>query len=96
MDEVRAEVDRIDQLLVELIAERQLYMAEAARIKQDRDSVHDAVRIEDVIDKVKARALEAGLSLDIAEPVWRELISRSIAFEFEEWDRIRKPAKKTG
>ena len=90
MSEVRAEVDRIDRLLVELIAERQTYMAAAARIKNDRDTVHDEARIEEVIEKVKVRATQAGLSLEIAEPVWRELIKQSIAYEFQEWDRLRK------
>lgn len=96
MTEVRAEVDRIDQLLIALIAERQGYMSEAARIKQDRDTVYDEARIEDVVAKIKARAEAAGLSVDIAEPVWRELIKQCIAFEFEEWDRLRAPTEKTG
>lgn len=96
MTEVREEVDRIDRLLVALIAERQGYMSEAARIKQDRDTVHDDARIEDVIAKVKERAELSGLSVDIAEPVWREMIKRCIEFEFEEWDRMREPAEKTG
>ena len=96
MQDVRAEVDRIDRLLVALIAERQGYMSEAARIKQDRNVVHDDARIEDVVAKVKAFATEMGLSHDIAEPVWREMISRCIAFEFEEWDRLRAPDQKTG
>lgn len=96
MREVRVEVDRIDRLLVALIAERQGYMSEAARIKQDRNVVHDDARIEDVVAKVKALATEMGLSHDIAEPVWREMISRCIAFEFDEWDRLREPDQKTG
>lgn len=96
MQDVRAEVDRIDRLLVALIAERQGYMSEAARIKQDRNVVHDDARIEDVVAKVKAFATEMGLSHEIAEPVWREMISRCIAFEFEEWDRLRAPDQKTG
>ena len=96
MSDVRAEVDRIDRLLVALIAERQGYMSEAARIKQDRNVVHDDARIEDVVAKVKAFASEMGLSVDIAEPVWREMIKQCIAFEFEEWDRLRAPTEKTG
>ena len=96
MQDVRAEVDRIDRLLVALIAERQGYMSEAARIKQDRNVVHDDARIEDVVAKVKSFATEMGLSHEIAEPVWREMISRCIAFEFEEWDRLRAPDQKTG
>lgn len=96
MAEVRTEVDRIDHLLVALIAERQGYMSEAARIKQDRDTVYDEARIEDVIAKIKEIAEQAGLSFDIAEPVWREMIKQCIAFEFEEWDRLRAPDQKTG
>jgi len=96
MQDVRTEVDRIDRLLVALIAERQGYMSEAARIKQDRNVVHDEARIEDVVAKVKALASEMGLSHAIAEPVWREMISRCIAFEFDEWDRLRAPDQKTG
>lgn len=96
MAEVRVEVDRIDRLLVALLAERQGYMGEAARIKQDRDKVYDEARIEDVVAKIKAQAEQAGLSVDIAEPVWRELIKQCIAHEFEEWDRLRAPTSKTG
>jgi isochorismate pyruvate lyase len=38
------------------------------------------------VQKVLARARDAGLSADIAEPVWRLLIERSIAHEFEKFD----------
>ncbi|PHS37281.1 MAG: chorismate mutase [Robiginitomaculum sp.] len=89
MDEVRAGVDAVDRELVALIVRRQAYMEAAARIKTDRAAVYDAVRIEDVVSKVKAEASRQGLSIDIAEPVWREMIKRSIAYEFEAWDRLR-------
>ena len=90
MTEVRQGVDAIDRILVELLAERQGYMDAAARIKTDRDGVRDRARIEDVVAKVKAAAREAGLSQAIAEPVWRTLIDRCIAYEFGVWDRIRE------
>lgn len=90
MTEVRQGVDAIDRMLVELLAERQGYMDAAARIKTDRRVVRDVARIEDVVAKVKAAAREAGLSEAIAEPVWRTLIDRCIAYEFEAWDRLRE------
>ncbi len=90
MAEVRQGVDALDRLLVTIIAERQGYMDAAARIKQDRGVVHDRARIEDVVTKVRAAAREAGLSEAIAEPVWRTMIDRCIAYEFGVWDRIRK------
>ena len=89
MTEVRAGVDSIDRKLVALIARRQAYMEAAARIKEDRDAVYDSVRIEDVVTKVKAEAVKQGLSVEIAEPVWREMIKQSIAYEFKVWDKLR-------
>ena len=90
MAEVREGVDALDRALVQLVAERQRYMDAAARIKPDRGVVRDEARIEDVVAKVKAAAREAGLSEDIAEPVWRLMIERCIAHEFVEWDRLRE------
>ncbi len=89
MAEVRHGVDALDRALVSLLAERQRYMDAAARIKPSRDVVHDDARIEDVVRKVLAAAGPAGLSPAIAEPVWRTLIDRCIAHEFDSWDRTR-------
>ena len=89
MPEVRVGVDALDRALVTLLAERQRYMDAAARIKGDRHAVHDQARIEDVVAKVKASARAAGLSEQIAEPVWRTLIDRCIAYEFGVWDKLR-------
>lgn len=89
MVEVRQGVDALDRALVALIAERQRYMEAAARIKPDRDAVHDDARIQDVVTKVLAAAEAHHLSPDIAEPVWRTLIDRCIAHEFGVYDRTR-------
>ncbi|MBA4801682.1 MAG: chorismate mutase [Euryhalocaulis sp.] len=90
MPEVRHEVDRLDRLLVRLIAERQTYMEAAARIKPDRNVVRDEARIRDVLEKVLAEAAKHGLSADIAEPVWRAMMEACIAHEFEAYDALRK------
>ena len=95
MADVRAGVDALDRELVRLMVTRQGYMSAAARIKTDRDTVHDAARIEDVVAKVLTEAERLGLSGDIAEPVWRKLIERCIAFEFDEWDELRKDKRKS-
>jgi isochorismate pyruvate lyase len=38
---------------------------------------------------VKAEAEKHGLSWSIAEPVWREMMERCIAYEFDVWDATR-------
>jgi len=89
MIEVREGVDALDRELVSLLVRRQAYMSAAARIKGSREAVYDAERIEDVVSKVLVEAARLGLSAEIAEPVWRELITQCIAFEFKKFDEIR-------
>lgn len=89
MLDVRAGVDEIDRMLVALITRRQGYMDAAARIKPSRSVVRDEARIQQVLDNVKAEAEKHGLSWTIAEPVWREMMERCIAYEFDVWDATR-------
>ena len=89
MSEVRAGVDAVDRALVALLARRQGYMGAAARIKPRAEDVRVPWRIEEVVQKVLAEAETQGLSARIAEPVWRELIERSIAYEAERWQALR-------
>jgi isochorismate pyruvate lyase len=96
MVDVRQGVDEIDRMLVALITRRQGYMDAAARIKTDRNVVRDEKRINDVLAKVKAECERQGLSFAaIAEPVWREMMERCIAYEFEAWDAIRTPERRS-
>lgn len=89
MADVRYEIDRLDRALVEMLVERQSFMDAAARIKGSRSVVHDRARIEDVVAKVIAESKRQGLSPAIAEPVWRTLIDRCIAYEFEAFDDLK-------
>lgn len=92
MAEVRAGVDAVDRQLVALLTTRQGYMGAAARIKPRASDVRVPWRIEEVVQNVLAEAARTGLSPRIAEPVWRELIERSIAFEAERWAALRGAA----
>jgi isochorismate pyruvate lyase len=94
MAEVREEIDRLDRILVALLAERQGYIEAAGRIKARQDEVRLPWRIEDVVSKVLAEAAKQGLSKRIAEPVWRELIDRCIAHEHEIWAEAHSQGKK--
>ena len=91
MADVRYEVDRLDRLLVEILAERQSFMDAAARIKPNREAVRDEPRIEQVVSNVLKASKEHGLAPEIAEPVWRLLVEKSIAYEFVSYDKRKKP-----
>ncbi|MFH1804965.1 MAG: chorismate mutase [Pseudomonadota bacterium] len=89
MKDVRANVDRVDRLLVALLAERLNYIEQAARIKPSRDAVRDEDRIEDVIAKVRAQSRIDGFDPDIAERLWRAMMEDFIDHEFITWDGLR-------
>ncbi len=92
MADIRSEIDRIDRILVHLLAERQTYIERAGHIKGSRDTVRDEARIEDVVSKVLSEARQAGLSADVAEAVWRTMVDRFIAHEFDVFDARKRPA----
>lgn len=79
--DVRSEIDRLDQELINLFAERHGYVIRMAAIKTDPHEAYDKARIETVIEKVRARALEKQLDEDQAELIWRTLIDWNVNFE---------------
>ena len=89
MTEVRAGVDDVDRQVVALLKRRFGYMDAAARIKPDRNAVRDEWRKSDVLSKVDAAAVEAGIDRYLIARLYEELIECSIAHEFEEFDRQR-------
>jgi isochorismate pyruvate lyase len=90
MKEVREEIDRVDRELVPLLLERLNYIAQAGHIKQDRDTVRDDWRIEDVVSKAKAVAAEEGGNQAYIDDIYRHLIEWSINHEFVVWDDVNK------
>ena len=80
-DDVRAEIDRVDQALLALFAERHRYVTRMAQIKSDPHEARDPARIEAVIAKVRDRSLALDLDEDQAELVWRTLIDWNINYE---------------
>ncbi len=83
MDEVRAEIDRIDQALVDLIGERFSYVDRAWQLKRSPAEARVPWRIQQVIDKVRARAAEKNLPPELAEALWRQMIGWFIQYEEE-------------
>jgi len=73
----RARIDRIDSVLVRLVAARQRQVAVIAALKAGPDSVRDPARIAAVLARVRSAARDSGLDEAIAIPVWRELLERS-------------------
>lgn len=83
LSNIRIEIDHIDRELIRLLAQRQVLVEKAGRLKPKGDKV--AVQASDCVAQVIANrrkeALELGLSPDVAESVWRSMIQAFIALE---------------
>ncbi len=84
MTEVRTEIDRVDNALVDLIAERFGYVERAWQLKLEaRQEANVPWRNQQVFDKVRARAGEKGLPPDLVEALWRQMVGWFIQYEEE-------------
>lgn len=79
--DVRAELDRIDDALLKLFAERHGYVTRMASLKTDPHEAHDPVRIASMIARVRERAMDLGGDDDQAELIWQTLIDWNVNYE---------------
>jgi isochorismate pyruvate lyase len=79
MGELRAAIDAMDQQIIALLAKRVSYIDRAVELKRDNGlpaNIPD--RVEDVVDKVRAEASRVGYDPELAEQLYRIIISWSI------------------
>ena len=84
LQDIRMEIDGIDDRIIALLADRSAFVTAAGLLKKDEQGVRDSKRVEQVIDRVKMRAVKAGLDPGIAEQVYRTIIACFINKELKE------------
>ena len=87
--EVRHEIDKIDDQLVDLIAIRKDLVVEAVKHKT-RDQIIDRDRIEFIIKKLKKKSKSSSVSPELLERIWRVMIDSFIEFEEKNFDKIHR------
>lgn len=90
LDEVRANIDRLDRAIIPLLAERGDYVLQAARFKPNAADVPAPARVEEVIQNVLQLAREHGAIPEVVEKTYRAMIAAFIAAEHREHDNIWK------
>lgn len=101
---VRAEIDRLDDAIVRLLAERAMYVKDAARFKRDAFQVSAPARQAQVFARVRALAEAHGPTFnggfeglpDVVEAAYRALVAGYIACEqtyFGQTEPVDPPPK---
>lgn len=87
LDQVRAEIDRLDAQIVPLLAERGGYVLAAARFKTQAAEVPAPQRVEQVIAHVRALADAHGAMPEVVERTYRAMIAAFIEAEMRHWQQ---------
>lgn len=84
LDPFRAEIDRIDAEIVALLARRMEVVKHVIAVKKTEGlAALLPERVEDVVEKVTARAETEGVPPELAEKLWRLMIEWVVAYENE-------------
>lgn len=81
---IRAEMDRINNEILRLLAERTAYVKRAGDLKAQTTRIaDDRQRVADQEKKIIQRSLELELPVEISVPAFREIMENSIMFQQE-------------
>ena len=83
LEEIRNEIDKIDEHIISLFSERHKYVEAIVRFKHDKDAVIAQERKDKVILQRKEWAKQKGLNADTFEKLYTLLIDSNIQHELE-------------
>ena len=85
LNEVRTEIDKLDDEIVALIGARNSFIKQAAKFKDTVDEVKNPERIGEIIAKVRHKALELGMSANLLEEIYTIMIDEMVESEIAEF-----------
>jgi len=90
LEEVRGNIDRIDNEIIKLIAERGSYVKQASKFKTSNQDVKAPQRVESVIQKVRALSEKYGANPDMTEKLYRDMIADFVNMEINEFNNANR------
>ena len=88
LEEVRAEVDRVDAEILKLIAKRKDYIKQAAKFKHSVEEIKTDERIDEVLSNARHNALRLGVSPDLVTTIYKAMIDDMVEAEIAQFRNI--------
>ncbi|QIA08309.1 chorismate mutase [Draconibacterium halophilum] len=83
LEEIRQEIDKIDEHIILLFAERHKYVEAIVRFKNDKNAIIAQERKDAVIQLRRKWAESKGLNADVFEQIYTLLVESNINHEME-------------
>lgn len=85
LDELRKEVDKVDEKIVAMIGERNEYIKQASKFKKSVDEIKEKSRIEEVVDRARHQAVMLGVSPNTIAEIYELMIDEMVETEIAEF-----------
>ncbi len=85
LQEIRAEIDRIDREVIAAFGQRFAYVKAAAKFKTSEAGVKASDRFAAMLAQRREWAAAEGLNPDVIEKLYRDLVTHFIEEELKQW-----------
>lgn len=89
MQDIRREIDRLDQAVIELLGQRFQYVLAASKFKTSETSVRAPDRFKAMLATRREWAEAEGLNPDAIEKMYSDLVNHFIAEEMKHWAALQ-------
>jgi len=89
LEEARQEIDKVDEEIVKLIAERNEYIKQIAHFKTSIDEIKSDERIDHVISKIREQSISLGLSPNMINDLYIRMIDAMVEAEVTEFKNAK-------
>ena len=89
LSDARAEIDKVDEKIVELIALRNDYIKQIAHFKNSIEEIKSEDRVTDIVNRVRAKAIELNLSPNLINDMFVRMIDEMIESEIAEFKNTK-------
>ena len=89
LEEARSEIDKVDEVIVEMIALRNSYIKQIAKFKTSIEEIKSDERIAAVVSKARTRAIELDLSPNLVNDIFIRLIDEMVETEIAEFQNTK-------
>ena len=89
LEEAREKIDKVDEEIVKLIAERNNYIKQIAHFKTSVEEIKAEDRIADVISSVREQAISLGLSPNLINELYVKMIDAMVESEVAEFNNAK-------
>ena len=89
LEEIREEVDKIDEQILQLIAQRKDLIKQAAKFKHSVEEIKTDERVEYVIDRARHLALTLGVNPNMVSDIYKTMIDEMVESEIAEFQNFK-------